>query len=127
MQDYNLFLGKLADLTILLDKIDDTSEQWLLLCAPYSNLSHHISFFWEYLTKFEDAESLKKVSKIYLKVLENTTPTYEQENIQLIVTRLYELARKENLPTLKTEADTICNTYGTRGIHFLKPVWQKYQ
>ena len=114
-------------MTILLDKIDAATEQWLLICAPQSDLSHHISFFVEYPTKFEDEESLKRISKIYLKVLENTTPTYEEENIKTIVTRLYELAKAKNLPDLKVEADTICNTYGRRGVHFLKPIWEKYQ
>lgn len=120
--DYDSFLGKMAQLTILLDKIDEEKEKWLLLCAPNIDNLHGASatFFIEYLTKFDDEESVGRIGKIFLKILENTTPTYRQEDIELIVRRVYDKGDQN-------DADAICNTYGRRGIHFLKPIWEERQ
>ncbi len=117
---YPSFLSRMAELTIWLDKIDENTEKWLMLCAPYIKPEHRSAFFIEYLTKFEDEESIKRISKIFLKVLESTTPTFRQEEIQLIVERLYKVGEK-------VAADNICNTYGRRGIHFLKDLFYKNQ
>jgi hypothetical protein len=118
--DYESFLGKMSQLTILLTSIDEINKEWLLLSAPYIDLHHNATFFIEYLTRFDDAKSIKRIGKILLKVLENTTPIYPQEDIELIVQRIYEKGEK-------SDADAICNTYGRRGIHFLRPIWEKYQ
>lgn len=117
-ENYNAFLGSLAQFTILLDKIDDVSEKWLLAAVPY--LPQYDGFFIEYLTKFDDAESLKRIGKIFLKLLETTTPIYKEEDIRLIVERIYEKGNPE-------DADRICTTYGRRGSHFLRTVWEENQ
>ena len=110
----------MTELTILLPKIDSKEEKRLLLCAPYIDFHYHATFFIEYLTKFNDAESIKCIGRIYKKVLENNTPTFRQEDIELIVRRIYEKGNRK-------DAEDICNTYGRRGIHFLKPVWEEFQ
>ena len=63
--DYDAFLSEMAGLTILLDKIDKEREKWLLLCAPHVDLHHNAMSFIEYLTKFEDEESIKRIGKIF--------------------------------------------------------------
>ena len=110
----------MSQLTILLDRIDEVNEKWLLLSAPYIDLHHNATFFIEYLTRFDDAKSIKRIGKIFRKVLDGITSTYQQEDIELIVSRIYEKGQKD-------DADDICNTYGRRGIHFLRPIWEKYQ
>ena len=122
---YGSFLSRMAELTIWLDKIDEKTEAWLLLSAPYVEIQHRSAFFIEYLTKFDDAESVKRIGKIFLKVLETATPTFRQEEIQLIVERLYGIGKKD--VSVKADADNICNTYGRRGIHFLKDLFYKNQ
>ncbi len=122
---YGSFLSRMAELTIWLDKIDDTTEKWLLLSAPYIEAQHRSAFFIEYLTKFDDEDSVKRIGKIFLKVLETATPTFRQEEIQLIVERLYKIGEKNS--SVKEDAENICNTYGRRGIHFLKELFFKYQ
>ncbi len=117
---YNSFLGRLAELTIVLPKIDEEKEKWLLLSAPYIELLHRSAFFIEYLTKFDDEESIKRIGKIYRKVLENTTPTFRQENIEMIVRRIYDKGNRE-------DAEAICNRYGRLGVHFLKSIWEENQ
>lgn len=119
-EDYNSFLGRMVALTIVLDKIDEEKESWLLHSAPHIERHHNARFFIEYLTKFEDQESIKRIGKIYKKVLESTTPTFRKEDIELIVRRIYEKGDR-------SDAEAICNTYGRRGIHFLKPVWENFQ
>lgn len=119
--DYPSFLARLAELTILLDKIDVQAYGWLMLSAPYVDLHHNSNFFFEYLTRFEDKESIERIGKIFLEVLKNTTPTFRKEDIELIVERLYKLGKKD--PDVKKAADDICNTYGRRGIHFLKDLF----
>ena len=130
-EDYEEFLAQLADLTIYLDRMNEKNKEWLMLSAPYAYKERHTGFFLEYLTKFEDDDSVKRLGKIFLKILEsseNTTPTYRQEDIQLIVERLYKLWQKdkEKYKEVKEDADEICNTYGRRGIYFLKDLWAKY-
>ncbi|MBU4306112.1 MAG: hypothetical protein KJ893_10920 [Candidatus Omnitrophica bacterium] len=122
---YGAFLSRMAELTIWLDKIDKTTEKWLLLSAPYVEIQHSSAFFIEYLTKFEDEESVKRIGKIFLKILETSTPTFRQEDIRLIVERLYKAGEKH--AAIKADADNICNTYGRSGIHFLKDLFFKNQ
>jgi len=123
--DYGKFLGQIAWLTTLLDKIDEEKEQWLLLSAPHVDEHHASPFFLEYLTKFEDQESLKRIGTIYLEILKSTTPTFKQEDIQLLVERLYKVGQSD--AKVREAADEISNTYGRRGYHFLQPIWEKYQ
>lgn len=124
-ETYPSFLSRMAELTIWLDKIDETSEKWLMLCAPYIELEHRSAFFIEYLTKFDDEESVRRIGKIFTKVLETATPTFKQEEVQLIVEGLYKIGEKD--PEIKADADNICNTYGRRGQHFLKELFYKNQ
>jgi len=124
-ESYGSFLSRMAELTIWLDKIDEVKEAWLLLSAPYIEIQHRSAFFIEYLTKFDDDDSVKRIGRIFLKVLETATPTFRQEEIQLIVDRLYKIGEKD--AAIKADADNICNTYGRRGIHFLKDLFYKNQ
>lgn len=125
-EKYNPFLSRMAELTIWLDKIDEITEKWLMLSAPFIEIDYRSSFFIEYLTKFiDDEESLKCVSKVFLKVLETATPTFKKEDIQLLVERIYKVGEKD--VAIKADADNICNTYGRRGVHFLKELFYKNQ
>ena len=113
---YNDFLGNLVDLTILLDKINEEQEKWIVLSSQHVEKSY---FFIEYLTKFTDAESVQRVTNILLKVLEHSTPLYQKEDLELIVNRIYDNGDKEH-------ADEICNIYGSRGFPFLRTLYEKH-
>ena len=117
---YGSFLGQMAGLTVLLDKIDNEKEKWLTLCVPHLDRHHNAVSFIKYLTKFDDEDSIKRIGRVFLKMLEHTMPTFRQEDIELIVRRIYEKGNRN-------DAEAICNTYGRRGIHFLKPLWEEYQ
>jgi len=74
-------------------------------------------------------ESVKRIGKIFLKVLESNTPRFKQENIQLIVERLYKLSEKdpEKYSDVKQDADNICNAYGRHEIYFPKDMYYEHQ
>ncbi|MBI5186150.1 MAG: hypothetical protein HZA01_10560 [Nitrospinae bacterium] len=120
------FLGELSRLTVFPDKIGEKEANWLLLCAPHIDRHHNSDFFIEYLAMFTDEESVKRTGKIFLKALEGCTPAFRQEEIQLLMDRIYKLAGKNSDAELKKDADEICNTYGRRGVHFLKELFHRY-
>ena len=117
---YSSFLSKMSALTSVLGKIDNENEKWLLLSAPFIDIEKNSSFVLERFTKFEDAESIARIGKIFLKILENTTPGFDEVHIKQIVERMYKNGSRE-------DADAICNTYGRRGIHFLRLLWEEFQ
>ncbi|MDE2231823.1 MAG: hypothetical protein KGJ95_07170, partial [Candidatus Omnitrophica bacterium] len=119
---YNAFLGKLLRFTIFLDSIDSTTEKWLMSSVTF--IEQYDSFFIEYLTKFKDEPSVRYIGNIFLKLLEATTPIFKEEDIKLIIERLYQLGEKD--ADVKSTADAIVSIYGKRNIHFLKSLWFKY-
>lgn len=122
-EDYKSFLSQMAFLTVWLDKIDEESEKLLMQSAPYVDIEHSASFFMEYLTKFEDKESVKRIGPILKKVLETSTPMFKEKEVTLLVERLYDLGKTDS--QAKADADEICNTYGRSGIHFLREAFFK--
>jgi len=54
-----------------------------------------------------------------MKWLEGCTPDYDEKNILSIVEKLYKNDRKD-------AADKICNTYGMRGNHMLRDIYEKF-
>ncbi len=119
-EEQSSFWGQMADLTILLENINEEKKDWLLFCVPHIDSRHEALFFIEYLTKYDDYESIKWIGKIFIKVLEKHTPTFHNEHIVLLVERIYQKGDPR-------DADEICNTYGRRGRDFLKDIWEKYQ
>lgn len=115
-------LSNLSLLTALLSKVDNENKHWLMACAPYVDVDFQSSFFIEYLDnlKDRDKQTTKYVGQIFVKMLENATPEYDQKHISSIVEYLYEAGEKDS-------ADMICNTYGSRGRDFLRHLWVKYQ
>ncbi|MGE0269476.1 MAG: hypothetical protein AB7S78_13585 [Candidatus Omnitrophota bacterium] len=122
---YSSFLSRMAELTIWLDRIDESAEKWIILSAPYIEIQHRSGFLIEYMTKFTDEESVRRISNIFLKILEYATPMFREQEIKIIIERLYNVGEKDK--SIKTNADMICNAYGRRGIHFLKELWAKNQ
>ncbi len=120
--EYNPFLGRLAELTNLLPELDEEAEKLLSLSAPYVERHHGETFFIEYLTKFDKKEELERIGRIYLIMLKSTTPSFRHEDIQTIVKRMYETRDSQT----KEYADEICNIYGRRGIHFLKDLFFEF-
>ena len=63
--------------------------------------------------------SPSQVGIVYTEMLNNTTPIYDQKHIMDLVTKLYEQGEVD-------AANRICNIYGSRGIEFLREIYESY-
>ncbi|MBL7170612.1 MAG: hypothetical protein ISS46_01290 [Candidatus Omnitrophica bacterium] len=114
--DYKKLLSDLSRLTVILDSIDSENSKWLLDLAPCVEENFNAGFFVEYLNKF-DGQSMGFISKIFLEMLTAATPRYKEEDIISIVKKIYDSGNK-------TDADKICNIYGSKGYEFLRGVYE---
>ena len=81
--------------------------------------------FWKWT--FEQRDAIKgKLEDVYPTLLCNlaelTIPTFKQEDIITIVQRLFDGDNED-----QENAREICNTYGRRGVHFLKELYLSHQ
>ena len=114
-------LSELSKLTVFLEKIDAENYEWLSLSAPYIHVDFNAPFFLKYLNnlKGKDKDAGKYVGEIFLKILENSTPDYDQKDIRSIVEYLY-------ISDLKNYADDICDKYAKKGLEFLRDIYENY-
>ncbi len=108
---------------MFLPEINSKNSDWLMKSAPYIHTGFNSSFFIEYLDQLKDknkdpADTAKHLGEVYLKILEGYTPDHEKEHVESIVKFLYKYGQK-------TIADEICNTYGARGLEFLRYLWEE--
>jgi len=108
----------LTRLSCYLDALDAEALDWLTFSAKYVDKNFNSSFFIEYLLRLCDP-SPPQVGIVYIEMLNGTTPIYDQKHIRSIVTKLYE--RGET-----AAANRICNIYGSRGIEFLRDIYEHY-
>ena len=108
----------LTRLSCYLDALDAETLNWLTFSAKYVDKNFNSSFFIEYLLRLCDPNP-HEVGSVYIEMLNSTTPMYDQKHIRSIVTKLYE--RGET-----AAANRICNIYGSRGIEFLRDIYELY-
>jgi len=114
-------LSELSKLAIFLPKIDTETFKWLKLSAQYVHFGFNASFFIKYLDylKSKNEKAGTYTGKIYLEILKNSTPDFDEKHIRSIVEYLYNSCRKEI-------ANEICNIYGASGFEFLRDIYDKY-
>jgi len=117
-EEYPHFLNKLSKFINLLNVLDENNEKWLILCAPYIDLEHRAYSFIENLKIFSDANSIKRLGSVFLKILETSTPSHPMGDICAFVDKLYKVGGKDT-------ADSICNIYGSRGYLDLRSLWEE--
>jgi gas vesicle protein len=115
-------LSELSKLTVFLEKIDCKNYEWLRLSAPYIHVDFNAPFFLKYLNnlKDKDKDAGEYVGKIFLEILKNSTPDYDQNDIRSIVEYL------STSGCCKERAKEICKIYGTRGFEFLRDIYERY-
>jgi len=115
-------LSELSKLAVFLEKIDAENYRWLSLSALYIHIDFNAPFFLKYLNglKNKDKDAGKYVGEIFLKILENSTPDYDQKDIRSIVEYLCD-------SDFRKSAKEICNTYGKRGYEFLRDIYENCQ
>lgn len=114
-------LSELSKLTIFLNKIEAETSKWLLASAHFVHKNFNSPNFIECLDKLKDRnkDNIKYIGEIFLKMIKDFNPDYDQVHIASIVDSLYE--SKDNV-----SADKICNIYGERGYEFLRETYEKY-
>ena len=114
-------LSNFSKLTVFLEKIDCENYEWLKLSATYIHSDFNVPFFIKYLDnlKGKDKNAGKYVGKIFLKILENSTPDYDQKDIRSIIKYLY-------ISGFEYYANKICDKYVFRGIEFLRDIYEEY-
>ena len=114
-------LSELSKLTVFLEKIDYENFKWLKLSALYIHVDFNAPFFLKYLNNLKDKnkDAGEYVGKIFLEILKNSTPDYDQKYIRSIVEYLY-------IEGFEKNAGEICKIYGSRGYEFLRDICEKY-
>jgi hypothetical protein len=116
-------LSSVSKLSSILPMIDAESYEWLMLSAPYVHENFNSPSFIEYLDELKDkgdkSETAKYIGDIYLKMLENITPDFDQKHIRSIVEFLYDAGATDI-------AKRICNIYGERERYFLRDIYERY-
>ena len=113
-------LSELSKLAVFLEKIDAESYEWLSLSALYIHVDFNASFFIKYLDnlKDKDKDAGEYVGKIFLEILKNSTPDYDQKDIRSIVEYLC-------ASSFKKYAEEICKIYAARGFEFLRDICER--
>lgn len=115
--DDKTILASIAKLVVFLDRIDERNFEWLKLSVKFIS-NNFSSFFIEYLDKLVD-NSPNKAGLVYLEILENDIyPDYDEKHIKSIVYKLYNNHQKDI-------ADEICNLYGSKGLNFLRAIFDE--
>jgi len=117
--EYQKILSNLSRWLVLVEEIDEEVYGWLKVSARYVKTDYNSSFFIEYLLKHVD-KTPGRVGELFLEMPNSGAyPDYKKENIEEIVEKLYGKGEKEI-------ADKICNSYGEKGIYFLRDIYEKH-
>jgi hypothetical protein len=118
-RDNQEILSDINLLAVFFRSIDQDQKKWLLQSLPYVEKRYHSTFVLEYFDKLADV-NLKDVGELFLRMLSAALPTFHEENVVSIVTKLY-------VGQQTTIADDIYDLYGRAGHTFLKPVYEKFR
>jgi hypothetical protein len=77
-------LGKLSTWCVFIEKIEDGTKQLMINSVMFSDFGYDSYIIIEELRRLVDSQPYE-VAEIYLKMMEGTHPTYEQENIEYIL------------------------------------------
>jgi len=112
-------LASLSNWITLVDELDQKKVDLLKTSISYMKADYRFPFFIQDLLKHVD-KTPDEVGEIVLKTLDaDLFVTMKEENLQLLVRRLYEQKRKNT-------ADRICILYARKGLFFLKEVYDEY-
>ena len=117
--EYQRVLSDTSRWLSLVDEIDGQIFEWLKTSVKYLETNHNSPFLIEYLLNHAPATP-SKVGQLFLEILNSGMfPEYKRENIQQLVEILYDKGEKET-------ADRICTLYLSKGIIFLKHIYEKH-
>ena len=115
--DYHVVIQHLFKWLEIFDELDESLVEWLKLsrCIKSVYLRQFVKDLQKYASK-----SPEWVSEIFLESLNfGNTLCHKEEDIRDLVDILFEYGGKEN-------ANKICFHYGSKGLHFLQDIYEKY-
>lgn len=122
--DDKAIISELSRLIAFLDEIDSESFKWLKLSVQHIHINFNSPFFIEKINRIKDrGESKKFIGELFLEMLNNFTPDFDQKHIRSIIEYLLESGDEK----IKEEAKTICISYGKRGFDFLRDIYEKHK
>lgn len=108
----------LSRLSCYVKAVDPEILEMMVFSGKYIDKNFNSSFFLEYLLRLCDV-SPSGVGEVYIAMLDNSTPVFDQKVIRAIVTKLYESGQVD-------AANKISNIYGGRGVEFLRDIYEHY-
>ena len=105
-------LSRLCMWSVFVDELSEQQMNLLLQAAPYADLEHDAYILIAELKRLVEHYP-DQVADIFLRMLDGFVPTYEQEDIEHIISKLY-----ENGGENRQKANSICDRYVEYGIGF---------
>ena len=88
--------------------------------APYADVDHNAYMMVAELRRIVERSPMA-VAEIYLQMLSEFAPTYEQEDIEATIEALYESGGE-----MRAMANSICERYLERGVEFPALIRERY-
>lgn len=107
--------------SVFINELNKENTDLLLNSAPYAELEYHSYILIEELKRLVDSYP-EEVADIFYAMLENFAPTYEEEGIRYIISKLYDSGGNA-----RDKANKICDKYITDySIDFLAEIKANY-
>ena len=106
-------LARLCSLSVYIEILDDDARDLIMLGAPFVEREHDSYILIEQLRRLVDTYP-NQVADIYLCMLEEFAPTYQQENVEQTLSLLYGSGGE-----LRQKANKIFDEYVKHGVNFI--------
>lgn len=113
-------LSRLCMWSVFVDELSGQTKDLLLRAAPYADLEHDAYILIEELKRLVE-QYPDQVADIFIRMLNGFAPTYQQEDIVHIISKLYEDGGEN-----RRKANTICDKYIEYGIGFPAEIRARY-
>ncbi len=113
-------LARLCMWSTFIDELNEQVMKLLLRAAPYADLEHNAYILVEELKRLVE-QYPDQVAAVLICMLDGFAPTYQQEDIEHIISKLY-----ENGGENRRKANIICDRYVEYGIGFPAEIRAKY-
>lgn len=111
-------LSGLCMWSVFIDELNDQTMELLFQSGPYADVEHNSYILIEELKRLVGSYP-DQVADIFIRMLEDFAPTHMQEDIEYIVSKLYETETRQ-------KANTICDKYIEYGIEFPAKIRERY-
>ena len=105
-------LSQLCMWSVFIEELNEQTMDLLLQAAPHADLEHDAYILIKQLKRLV-GQYPAQVADIFIRMLDAFAPTYKQEDIEYVISTLY-----ENGGEVRHKANTICDRYVEYGVGF---------